>query len=86
MSLELPEVINRQSLNETWVDATPDGGYAIRILEAYRCKCDCRWVVHGVNNATCEMYKQMNRDQEARARELDQAIEWLRGEPYPTDP
>ena len=59
------------------VDATPDADYPLRILRAHRQRCDCRWVMSGLDDATTQVYEQMNKDQEERAAILDDAIECL---------
>ena len=52
------------------VNPTPDGGYALRILKAYRANCNYRF--SGVLDA-------LNEEQEQRAAELDKAIVKLKG-------
>lgn len=77
MTAELePYVESRETID--FVDATPDGGYAIRILEAYRKRCDCLWFTSGLTTARTAVYMRMNEDQCKRADELDRAIARLR--------
>ncbi len=57
------------------VDATPDDGYPLRILRAYRQLCDCLWSVEGDVDST--MYDIMNEHNRQRAIVLDKAIDQL---------
>ena len=75
----LPELLNRAGLAEFWVDMTPDGRLALRLLHAYRRRCDERWSVVGIPSDRTLIYDMMNRHQEERARELDRAIALLEG-------
>lgn len=68
--MPLPD-LNRQPL--THVDATPDGNYALRILQAFRDNCGCKWV----SNTDNPLVSAMNKLQEERAKELDIAINLL---------
>ena len=62
------------------VDGTPDGGYAIRILEAYRIRCDFKHTVHESYDPSLRDYLNgLNEVQDKRAVELDKAIEVLKG-------
>ena len=56
------------------IDGTPDNGYVLRILVAYRENCNCRWVSEPEPNALVDL---MNEHCEQRARLLDEAIEKL---------
>lgn len=60
------------------VDATPDEGYPLRILEAYRANCDVQWEVHGLPEDRSRIYDLMNEACEKRAAILDRAIAKLR--------
>ena len=64
------------------VDATPDPGYPLRILRAYRELCDAIWsdTTSGPDPSGPEnpMFKLMNQHQEQRARLLDRAIAILK--------
>lgn len=60
------------------VEATPDGGYALRILQAYRANCDCRYKVEG--SVDSDVWDTVNEHQEQRAAELDKAIAVLKAE------
>lgn len=57
-----------------FVDATPDGGYAMRILQSYRAMCNCSWsdVIGG--EPTNPLCIEMNAVNEKRKIELDEAI------------
>ncbi|MCK4624026.1 MAG: hypothetical protein KAV00_01855 [Phycisphaerae bacterium] len=64
------------------VDGTPNAGYPLRILEAYRARCDCKWEVEGLDDDIKLVYGMMNEHQDQRAAILDDAIatlETLRG-------
>lgn len=69
--MQLPEIRNRVDIRH--VDGTPDG-YAIRILKAYRLRCNEKWVVEGINDNSKLIYDAMNEHQDLRAKELDRAI------------
>lgn len=56
-----------------FIDSTPDGNYALRILRAYREDCDMRWE----GQPETEFIRLMNDLQDKRAEELDRAIECL---------
>ena len=56
------------------VDATPDGDYALRILQAYRANCNCKYVVHGMSEEDTKFWGMMNEIQDQRAVVLDMAI------------
>lgn len=62
-------VIDPHRQEMLWMDATPDEGYPLRILKAYRDNCDCRMVTNPP-----EMGEMMNRWQDERAEILDRAI------------
>lgn len=78
--IALPEITHRERMSEVLVDATPDGGYALRILRAFRRRCDCRWAVEGLPENERLIWDAMNEAQERRAEELDAAIRILGGE------
>jgi len=61
-----------------FVDGTPDEGYPLRILQAYRQQCDCRWA-ESTDGAEPQnaMLRQMNDDCDKRAEILDRAIAQL---------
>lgn len=65
------------------IDATPDGNYALRILEHYRRDCDTLWSsgvnVIAVGGDDNPLINVMNEHQRQRAIELDAAIAKLRG-------
>lgn len=74
---DLPEISHREVISQQFIDSTPDGGYALRILRAFRRRCDCHWIISGVHEEAAALWEQMNRDQEKRVAELDQAISIL---------
>lgn len=57
------------------VDSTPDGGYALRILQTYRDECDRMYPNGGVLTESEAL--DLNERQVQRAAELDKAIETL---------
>ena len=59
------------------VDATPDENYALRILQAYRQNCNCKYEVHGLPKKQIIFWDMMNELQDQRAKVLDKAIETL---------
>jgi len=61
------------------IDATPNKGYPLRILQAYRQDCDCRWGEDtGGSEPTNPLLKQMNEQCDQRAKILDEAINKLK--------
>lgn len=74
--MKIPK-LTRQPIK--YVDATPDNNYPLRILEAYRQDCDCRWAEDTDGGKVKNpLLKQMNADCEKRAEILDKAIQKLR--------
>lgn len=80
--MNLPKVRNRVKVQ--YIDGTPKG-YALRILEHYRARCDGRYVTSRTPKKGNELYdysmgilQLMNEAQVERAKELDRAIEILR--------
>ena len=64
------------------VDSTPNGGYALRILRAYRERCNSKWSSSSSSeeeNGLSLVHQLMNDDQDKRAVELDEAINILTG-------
>ena len=62
-----------------FVDATPDEGYPLRILRAYRQQCDCMWM--GTTDGAepfNPLIKAMNDLNKQRAIILDKVIEKLK--------
>ena len=60
------------------IDATPDGDYALRILQSYRDACDIQWSNNTAGlEISNEMCLELNKLQEQRAKELDKAIKLL---------
>ena len=73
---EFPKV--RDMIDFKHIDGTPDGGYALRILRAYRQACNTKWIIEGENvEKSRALYDAMNEHQDLRAKELDKAIEIL---------
>ena len=61
-----------------FVDATPDGNYALRILQAYRGDCNTEWSDNTAGlNISNPMIVELNKLQRERAKELDIAIKLL---------
>ena len=71
--MEFPKLTQEPIIS---VDATPDDGYPLRILRAYRENCNCKWEA----TPASWLYEQMNKDCEKRAVILDRAISVLRKE------
>ena len=63
------------------VDATPNDGYVLRILQAYRDNCNALWSTSGdgVTESAKELCRYVNAAQKKRAVLLDAAIRKLRG-------
>lgn len=60
------------------VDATPDNMYPIRILQAHRENCNCKWSNSAGGIETDNpLLKLMNEQNDERAKILDKAIEIL---------
>jgi len=58
-----------------YVDATPDEEYPLRILQAYRENCNCKFTDNTAGNEPEHwLCKQMNEDCDKRAAILDRAI------------
>jgi hypothetical protein len=70
-------IIDRIDPSQDWIDATPDGNYALRILRYYRKKCDARWATDTIGGCDNPIFRLMNDGQEKRAKELDDAINKL---------
>lgn len=66
---------NQQAIE--YVDATPDDGYALRILQAYRQNCNSEFVAIDVPEESKAFYEMLNDLQRKRAKILDEAIEKL---------
>ena len=75
---KLPKLTKKPIL---YVDATPDAGYPLRILRAYRRDCDCMWAGNtGEEETEHPLLTMMNKDNHKRAEILDKAIRKLGGE------
>jgi len=66
--------LTKQPLNH--VDGTPNKDYPIRILKSFRENCNCHYTSSsdGSEDGLSEFMKEMNRNQEKRAKILDEAI------------
>jgi hypothetical protein len=63
----------------TGIDSTPDVYYPIRILEAYRENCNCKWVDTSDENGTANfLIIKMNKACDERALILDRVISVLK--------
>lgn len=76
--MNLPDVTQQPVMH---VDGTPDEGYPLRILGAYRANCDCLWTDNTAGDKPLDpLCRTMNELQRKRAEVLDRAIAKLRGE------
>lgn len=58
-----------------YIDATPDDNYPMRILQAYRQRCDCQWAEDTDGGEVKNpLLKSMNEMNNKRAEILDKAI------------
>jgi hypothetical protein len=73
---KLPEITKQPII---YVDSTPDSGYVLRILKAYRDNCDCKWATSCDGECDNLLLKTMNEHQDQRAKLLDEAIDKLIG-------
>ena len=70
--MPLPE-LTRQGVQ--YLDATPDEGYPLRILQAYRQLCDCKWAESTDGSEPQNpLLRLMNEHCDKRAEILDRAI------------
>ena len=76
--MDLPKIRDEMSMKDLFIDGTPDGNYALRILYAYRARCKEKWIVDGVSDGVKRIYDAMNEHQDLRAKELDEAIKKLK--------
>jgi len=69
--------LTREPIRE--IDGTPNDGYVLRILKAYRVNCDCKWSSTSYPDLEKNdpLLTLMNEHQEQRAKLLDKAIEKL---------
>ena len=74
--MTLPPLTQQSILN---IDGTPDEGYPLRILKAYRENCDCRWTTGTDGHCGDPVLRLMNDDNDRRAVILDRAIAILQG-------
>jgi hypothetical protein len=62
-----------------FVDATPDGSYALRLLQIYRNDCDITYADNtSGEESSNDFINAMNKLQKDRAKELDDAINYLK--------
>lgn len=73
MNSKLPPITQEPII---YVNATPDNGYPLRILKAYRENCNCKWIV----DPPSDLYDMMNGMCDKRAIILDKAIKILEKE------
>jgi len=65
---------DRKYKEKMFIDATPDGDYALRLLRAYRDDCDLTWSDTFGKKSKNLLIVEMNRLQKLRAKELNKAI------------
>ena len=76
---KLPEITQQSILH---VDGTPNDGYVLRILQAYRENCNCKWSDTTDGQKTENpLLVLMNEQQDQRAKLLDEAINKLASQP-----
>lgn len=73
---ELPTTSPPFPLNRA-IDSTPNEDFPIRILQAYRQDCDCKYQVSGLPAERTRFWEMMNEWQDQRAKILDQSISVL---------
>ena len=78
--IEALERADRNHIERKHIDATPDEGYPLRILRAYRADCDARWADTSDGDVGNPLTVALNEMQDQRAVVLDRAIAALRGE------
>ena len=74
------EAAERNHIERKHIDATPDDGYPIRILRAYRADCDMRWADTSDGDVGNPLTVALNEMQDKRAAILNKAIAALAGE------
>jgi hypothetical protein len=68
----------KKYVERKFIDATPDGGYALRILRAYRADCNIKWSDNTAGlKISNSLLIELNKLQKLRAKELDKAIKKL---------
>jgi len=75
--MDLPKIRDEIDMKNLFIDGTPDGNYALRILYAYRARCREKWIIEGSSDGVKRIYDVMNEHQDLRAKELDKAIKKL---------
>ena len=78
--IEALERADRNHIERKHIDATPDEGYPLRILRAYRADCDARWADTSDGDVGNPLTVALNEMQDQRAVVLDRAIAALRRE------
>lgn len=72
---EIVEEIGRKWTSRGFVDATPDGNYALRLLQQARANCDVNWSDNTAGIPSDHpLLVAMNKLNKDRAKELDKAI------------
>ena len=72
---ELPQM---NEVPQKHIDATPNDGYPLRIIQAYRQDCDCKWAdTTDGEDTENPLLRLMNDLNEQRAKILDMAIKKL---------
>jgi hypothetical protein len=75
--MELPKIKDRIDMKHQYIDGTPDGQFALRILKFFRARCNEKWIVEDVDEKARAIYDAMNEHQDLRAKELNKAISIL---------
>lgn len=76
--IDLPKIRDEINMKNLFINGTPDGNYALRILQTYRERCNEKWILEGnFSEGTKRLYEAMNEHQDLRAKELDEAIKKL---------
>lgn len=73
--MSYPPLKNEINPGEVHIESTPNGKYALRILQYYRRCCDITWETNNLSDKDKAFYDAMNEHQKERAKELDTAIE-----------
>jgi hypothetical protein len=72
---DLPKIRDQVDIKNQFVDGTPDGNYALRILQTFRARCNEKFILDGEwSEWQRKIYDVMNEHQDLRAKELDDAI------------
>jgi len=68
--MKIPTLISQKEID---IDEAPNKNYPLRILKAYRDKCNCKWETNA-DSKTKSLWEIMNEHQDQRAKILDKAI------------